>query len=266
MIWEILEQSGKLWREIATLATPLDSKKPTVYTKNPKNSSFEAYTDDKTIFINIDEPKIKKEFEKIIIPIYSQAAPILYGVKKPASDLELLVNLTLDSFLFFHFHEQLHPWVCPNSKEDERKITKALYDGIKKVEPGLNKSTLFMKVNNSKNLIWDVIDNGFFLRKTSVETDNLAEKISFVFQKDGRKIQSQPIISYPKGILPIAYLISANNHTTDIPISLMGSFYTSLSYNDAEIRKKAMNFFIEDLKSKKIEPADSMKLLQELYL
>lgn len=265
MVLEILKESEKTWREIARLATPLDADKPVIISDKPRQGDFEAYTDNKRIYISVDENKFRKNFEDIVVPAYRVAAPLLYRVRKPASDLELLTNLAFDTFLFIHFHEQLHPWVCPSSRQDEKRITMELYEAVKKAEPSLSKAEAMIKANNSKNLIWDVVDNAFFLRKTSVETDNLAEKISFVFQKDGRQLEYQPITSFPQGILPIVYLVSAHNNTTDIPISLMGGLYATLSYNSADMRKRAMDFFLKNLKSKGIDPADVPKILQKLY-
>ena len=265
MVLNTLRNAERTWREIAKLATPLDANKPVFIGTKPKNGDFEAYTDDKHIWINVDEAKFRKNFDNIVIPAYISSASTLYRVKNSISKLELTTNLMFDNFLFVHFHEQLHPWVCPNSKDDKRKITKALYDGVKKAEPTLSESEAMMKTNNSKNLMWDVIVNGFFVQKTSEKSDNLAEKIRFIFAKDGRKIDLQPVIDFPQGILPIVYIISANNRTTDIPISLMGSLYSSLSYNEPKIREKAFDFFLQDLKSKKIDEIKSMEILKEMY-
>lgn len=264
MIFEILQDSEKTWRNIARLATPLDSEKKVNLGKKPRIGDLEAYTDDVEIYINVDAPLFRKNFENIIIPAYKIASEKLYGVSS-VSDLELLKNLTLDTFLFIHFHEQLHPWLCPNSEEDRKNINKALYEGIKEAEPSLSESQVMTKVNNSKNLIWDTVINASFLHKTGNNEDILANKIKFVFTKNNRVISSSPITNYPQGILPILYTISANNRTTDAPISLVGSFYTTLSYNDANLRSRALDFFLEDLKSKRIPEQQVMQILKNMY-
>jgi len=266
MMLQILKNAESTWRETVRLAAPLDSEKPVVIGTQPRQGDFEAYTDDKSIFINVDEKKFRKNFEDIVIKAYQDSAHILYSlpsIPKP----ELLPNLVFDNFLFVHFHEQLHPWVCPNSKEDERKITKALYDGIKEATPNIPKTEAMLKVNNSKNLIWDVVLNISFLSKTAgYNNDDLEQKIGFVFSKNKRKIGSQPVLQYPKGILPILYIISASNRTTDVPISLVGGMYSTLSFNNPDTRGKALEYFLDDLKTKKVSNSDAEDILKRMYL
>ncbi len=258
-----------MFREILKLIRPIDADKEIVITTKPSKlgGDFEAYTDDKKIFINVsNEPKLQKSFENVILPIYKPSAAKLYDVKSVSSDLELLTNLVFDSFLFIDFHEELHPWVCPNSKYDERTINKNLFDGISKAEKTLSKAQAMYKVNNCKNLIWDFVINTDFVSKVAgYNNDDLEKKINYVFVRDGRKIEYQPVTHYPSGILPVLYLTSAKNHTTDIPISLMGAMYTTMSYNDSGIRQRVMDIFHDDLKSKKLSESESTKLIEELY-
>ncbi|MBU1849674.1 MAG: hypothetical protein KKH40_03005 [Nanoarchaeota archaeon] len=268
LVRKILEESSLTWRDIVRLATPIDAGKKVVLGKNPNSSSdFEAYTDNVKIVINLnDEKKFQDNFQNIIVPAYKVAASKLYDVKKGISEKELLKNLMFDAFLFIHFHEQLHPWLCPNSDYDEKLINKHLYEGVKIAEPSLSKSQAMFKVNNSKNLIWDAVLNISFVSKTAgFDNDPLAEKISYVFQKDGREIEYQPVLHYPSGILPTIYMTSAKNRTTDIPISIVGAMYASMSYNDSVVRNNAMDVFFDDLKSKKLSQNDSSALLKKMY-
>jgi hypothetical protein len=268
MIIKAAKEAANLWRQIAKLATPLDAKKPVIIKSDPKNPvDFMAYTDNKKIYIHINnEKKFQKDFENIILPLYARNSHISYDVSKPASRAELLRNLLLDTFLFVDFHEQLHPWVCPNSKFDEKEINLALYAGIKEAEPHLTKSEILYKVNNSKNLIWDVVINTHFLSKVHAYNDNnLDDKIRFVFGKNKRTIEYQPITHYPAGILPIVYLTSASNSTTDIPISLVGSMYTTMSYFDPKTREAAMDVFLKDLNGKKLNRTQSLDTLVAMY-
>ncbi|MFA5084491.1 MAG: hypothetical protein WC475_03915 [Candidatus Paceibacterota bacterium] len=266
MVLDILKSAESTWREIVKLANPLDSDKEVVIGTKPKQGNFEAYTDNKKIYINVDDKKFGKTFEDAIIPAYSDSANKLYGISKAIPDRELFDNLVFDNFLFVHFHEQFHPWICPNSKDDERKISKALYDGIKEAEPYLSRLEAMMKVNNSKNLIWDIVLNVSFLSKTAGYNDeDLEQKIKYVFSKNERKIQMQQIEGYPKGIMPILYMISAKNRTTDIPISLVGGMYSTLSFNNPDMRKKALAFFLEDLESKKIPEAKTLDIIKKMY-
>ena len=59
----------------------------------------------------------------------------------------------------------MHPWLCPNSKYDEKKISAVLYEGICEAEPGIKKTDVMFKVNNCKNLIWDLVLNTSFISK-----------------------------------------------------------------------------------------------------
>lgn len=267
MIQELLTDATAMWREITKLARPVDSEKQVITKPNPKSpNDFDAYTDDKKIYISINnEAKFRKNFEDIIVPAYRIAASKLYDVAKKISDTELLKNLVLDTLLFIHFHEQFHPWLCPNSREDEKRINIALFEGIRKALPSLPKKEAFFKVNNCKNLIWDTVLNVSFISKTS-GNDTLEEKISYVFTKEGRKIEYQPVTHYPSGILPIIYMSSARNRTTEIPISLMGLFYSTLSYNDSDVRKNAVSVFLDDLKSKGMQNSDALDTLKKMYL
>ena len=220
MMLDILRNASVTWREIVKLATPLDSDKPVFIGANPKSpADFEAYTDNQKIYINLNnEAKFQKDLESIVVPAYKVAAHKLYDVTKAVSDPELVANLAFDTFLFIHFHEQLHPWLCPNSKFDEQSITKALFEGIMKAEPGLSKGEAMVKTNNCKNLIWDTVLNISFISKTSgYNNENLEQKISYVFVKNGRQIEYQPVTKYPAGILPVAYIMSAQNRPLTSP-------------------------------------------------
>ena len=267
MILDILKNAEATWRDIASLATPLDADKEVVIgSKTKSHSDFEAYTDNKKIYININnEKKFQKNFENIVVPAYKIAASRLYDVPNQISESELLINLIFDTFLFIHLHEQLHPWLCPNSKYDEKTITKTLYDGIKEAEPMLSKAEVLYKVNNCKNLIWDTVLNISFVSKTSNSDDKLEQKIEFVFAEKNRKIEFQPVTHYPSGILPIVYMTSAQNRTTDIPISLIGAMYATLSYNDSGVRQKAIDVFLEDLENKKIDEKKALGILKDMY-
>lgn len=266
MILDLVRESSKTWREITRLARPIDSSKPVIIGSNPKaRSNFEAYTDNEKIYINVnDEGKFQQDLENTVVSAYRIAASRVYDISRPISDVELLRNLVFDLFLFIHFHEQMHPWLCPNSKSDEKKINASLYEGICEAEPGIIKSEAMFKVNNCKNLIWDLVLNTSFISKVAGHGDILEEKVNFVFKKEEREINGEPIIHYPSGILPVIYMVSAHNHTTDVPIGLTGCFYTSLSYNDPRLRQNAMKVFVNNLALKKMHDAE--QVLSAMYL
>ncbi len=164
------------------------------------------------------------------------------------------------------FHELYHPLVCPNSKEDEEYISCAIHDGLKERIPNLGAKEYVYLVNNCKNLIWDFILNiAFIARSSGFKRDILKEKISFVFKERKRMIEDQDIRYYPKGVLPLIYLISAKNRRTDVLISLVGIFYATLSYNEPNIRKRSITVFLDDLKKKGIDNAIALEALTEMY-
>ncbi len=267
MIMDILRDAEHWWREIVKIATPLDSDKQVVVGDKPRTAAdFEAYTDNRRIYINVDEKRFLDDFKKIIVPAYRVAAKKLYNVPEEVPDLELLTNLVFDTFLFVHFHEQLHPWLCPNSETDEARISKALYEGFREAQKSLSEKDAMIRVNNCKNLAWDVVLNVSFISKTAgYADDNLEKKINYVFTKENRQIEYQPVTHYPSGIVPIIYMTSAQNRTTDIPISLIGLMYSTMSYNDPALREKAAEVFLEDLDVKKMKRATALETLKEMY-
>jgi hypothetical protein len=269
MISEALEQAKDTWQEIVKLTFPLFADMPIKIGSNPKSkSTFSAYTNNKTIVVNVNDPsRMEREYDGLIVPNYQPSAPVLYGVPRKISDNELGKGLAFDNFFFIFSHELYHPRVCPNSKEDQKKISKSLYDGIKEAEPNIPKRDVFFKVNNSKNLIWDVVVNLTFLSEIEgLHDKKLRQRIGYVFSKNKRQIDSQPVSHFPNGIVPIAYLTSANDRTTDIPISLVGSMYTTMSYNHSTARKNAMKIFLDDLMSKRMDEVQTMSKLKEMYL
>ena len=273
MILDILNGAEKTFRQVLTLENPLDADRPVVIGSNPKsNAEFDAFTQKENgvwvIHINInDEKRFRESLEGIVVPAYQVAASRLYDVPGKISKPELFRNLTFDAFLFMLFHEQFHPRLCPNSEYDEKRITLNIFRGIEEAEPGLSKMEVLQKTNNCKNLIWDtVVNNAFISRASGLNGDPLASKISFVFQQDNRVIELQPVMHYPSGIVPIIYMTSAAQGTTDIPISLMGALYTSMSYNTPEVRGRAMQIFLDDLAKKGLEEAKAKEILQAMYL
>jgi len=268
LIERALQESQDTWRDVIRLAYPLFGEMPIKVKSNPKSSSsFDAYTDNSTIYVSINNPKrLEDEFGKIVVPAYRHSSDSVYHVARKLTDPGLQEGLMFDNFFFLYSHELGHPTVCPNSKEDQKKIAKALYDGIRKADSSLSKAEVFFKVNNCKNLVWDVVVNLDFLSKVKgLNDDPLKQKIGYVFQRRKRAIENQPISQYPEGVIPDVYLISAAERAADIPISLMGALYATLSYVDAGTRQKALDVFWEGLKSNRMDTDDAIGKLEEIY-
>lgn len=268
MLVDELLEARKYWRNIVKLAYPLDYNKPVIIGANSKATvPFESYTDNQTIFININKPKeFESEFPNFAVPHYKDASTKLYYLSKKIGDSSLEKSLEFDFFLFVLFHELYHPLVCPNSREDEKQISHAIYDGLRDSNPNLGAKEYVYLVNNCKNLIWDFILNIVFIaRSAGFKRDILKDKIGFVFKERKRMIENQDVLGYPKGILPLIYLISAKNRKTDVLISLIGMFYATLSYNEPNIRKRSIEIFLDDLEKKGIDKALALETLKEMY-
>lgn len=267
MSMKVLSESRDDFKEIVSLTYPVFEDMPVVIGSKPNSkSTFSAHTDNRSLFVNVNDPnKLEAEFQNFIVPKYQPSSDILYGVKSRVGNVELQPALEYDFFMFLFGHELFHPRHCPVSKEDQRQISKSLYQGIREVEPSLTPKEALFKVNNCKNLIWDVVVNTNFINKTGSD-DALAKNIKHVFEKNDRKVGNQKVKAYPSGIGPIPYIISAEKNTTDKAISLMGTLYSSLSFNDKAAREEALQTFAKDLDKKGMSDQASKKRMNDIYL
>ncbi len=266
-----LKTASQLWRETVMICYPLYGDVPLhiEVKENNDQPTFQAYTNGKAIWIKIGQAvKWHKDLLNQIIPRYDNDFPLLYRLNKNKhiAPFEKTYHLHIDNFIFVLFHELYHPLLCPDSREDERAINVALYEGIKEALPAISESKMVNKVNNCKNLVWDVVVNlNFLYRSESADIDNLKDNIAYTFSKNNRNIKKLPIPLFPSGIIPMIYIMSAENNTTDIPIAFVGLFYSYLSYNSIDVRDLSINVFLEALNRHKLSQQTIIKVLRHMF-
>jgi hypothetical protein len=266
-----LKNASQLWREIVMISYPLYGDMPlNIDVKDDKDQpSFQAYTNGKAIWIKIGQAvKWHNDLLNQIIPRYDNDFPLLYRLNKNKhiESFEKSYHLHIDNFIFVLFHELYHPLICPDSREDERAVNIALYEGIKEALPTIDESKILNKVNNCKNLVWDVVVNlNFLYRSESADIDHLKDNITYIFLKNNRNIKKIPIPLFPSGIIPMIYIISAENNTTDIPIAFIGLFYSYLSYNTIDVRDLSINVFMEALNRHGLNQQTIIKVLRHMF-
>lgn len=241
-----LARAERDFRRIVRSTYPLSADMP-VLIEDPDGAPFGAYTDNRAIHVQIDPVAFEKQFAHLA-GHHKGSGHLLYGLSKAIQEPSLAEHLPYDLFLVVLFHELYHPLICPNSREDEKSISQAMCRGLKAVEPQLPAKDLLYKVDHCKNLVWDVVVNVSLLAR--LRRHLLHERITTLFREDARAIEEQPVQELPRGALPILYLISAEQGTTDLLISLAGLFYASLSYDDPDTRARSMAVFIADLQKK----------------
>ncbi|MEW6365332.1 MAG: hypothetical protein AB1714_11950 [Acidobacteriota bacterium] len=265
MIEGVLAEAVETWRRIVELAYPIYAATPVVLGRHPESPApFEACTDNRRIFVNINnEAELESGFSGFAVPHYRDGAAGLYRIPARMSDETLLRNLEFDTFLFVLDHELLHPLVCPNSRDDERAISRAILAGFKKVRPELSGKELLYFVDNCKNLLWDFVVNVAFL--ASAASGILREKIRFVFARSARQIEGCDVSKFPQGVVPLMYLLSAKNRRTDVLISLAGLFYSTIAIADAGTRRRSVELFLDDLRAKGVCAPEALDALRGIY-
>jgi hypothetical protein len=267
VIDEVFARAERDWREIVERAYPLTAGIPVVVKRDPKAPTpFESYTDNRTITVGLHQPsQLERDFARFAVPERGEGHR-LYGLAAGAADAAIAGEVPYDVFLLVLFHELFHPLVCPNSREDERAISQAIYRGVIAAEPALAPKDAVFKVDHVKNLVWDVVVNVTFLaRSRSVRRDILRSRIGDVFRENARAIAGQPVVDFPKGMLPVVYLMSAGRGTTDKLIALAGLFYATLSYGDPFNRERAIRAFLDDLARKGMDESTAASHLAAMY-
>ena len=159
-VLQLLETAEQTWRQTIQIEYPLFADMPVIKAKpDPKNSRhWMFYTDLKTIHMDVFKPEVvEKNLRDTIQHMYQGA----YGVSIVPSD-ELMQRLLHDHFTYLFFHELFHPAYCPDSKEDEKLVDKALYNGIEAALPSTPKPDILKRVGNARNAGWDQVgDTGF---------------------------------------------------------------------------------------------------------
>src|SRR3989344_1639537 len=201
-VLQLLETAEQTWRQTIQIEYPLFADMPVIKAKpDPKNSRhWMFYTDLKTIHMDVFKPEVvEKNLRDTIQHMYQGA----YGVSIVPSD-ELMQRLLHDHFTYLYFHELFHPAYCPDSKEDEKLVDKALYDGIQAALPNAPKPDILKRVGNARNAGWDqVIDTGFSHLSRAGST--LESRLERVLEQ--APVDLQQIRRLPDGVIPIFDII-----------------------------------------------------------
>jgi hypothetical protein len=270
MISETLPLACRLWSRIAALAYPVAGAPEIVDKSDPKASvPMEFYTDMTRIYVGLHQPQqVEAHWRTHLVPLYRRSLSAVYPGAGVVADDDLASNLWLDTLLFVLFHELYHPLVCPNSREDEKAISVALYRGLQSRLPGLQSLELLERTDQLKNLVWDLLVNTTFLaRLAGIGHDPLDSRCRYIFAQEQRRIDAVPVASVPSAVVPAIYFLSAKNATTDLVICIMGALYTYLSAPAPDLVLGLLDAFrAEGQRLNCPRPPDelAMALLQEL--
>ncbi len=246
MIAETLPVARDFWSRIVERAYPLYGSREVVVQCDPKSSApTEFYTDNEKIYVCLNRPQeASAEFRKHVLPVYRPSLAALYPGARAVPDDVLERNLWVDTLLFVLFHELYHPLICPNSAEDEKEISRALYRGIKAALPTVDALSVLRRVVEIKNLVWDLVVNVAFLaRLGGADYDPLRSGCGSVFARADRRIDVAPIRAIPPPVVPAVYYQSAATAHTDLLIAIMGTLYTVLSTAEVALRERLLDGF-----------------------
>ena len=234
MLQEALLEAEKLWRTITQRAYPLYGNKEVVHVDEPKmQTPLAFYTDDEKIYVELnDVKKAEKDFDTFVTPIFG-----------PLTGLDSF-QLWQDTLLFILFHELYHPLICPDSIDDEKELSCAIYRGLTKSE---NPAKAAKLSHNVKNLFWDLIVNVTYLARTQKGNHNS-------FQRASQQVLQR---SAPTTIVPALYYQSACTASADFLISTMGSLYTELSVEDEKVKETLFKAFDKEGKRLGVTEAPS---------
>ena len=258
-ILQLLDTAEQTWRKTIQPEYPLFSDMPVLKAnpdpKNPRHWMF--YTDLKTIHMDVFKPDIvEKHLRDKLQHMYKEA----YGTSIAPSN-ELIQRLLHDHFTYLYFHELFHPTYCPDSKEDEKLVDKALYEGIQEAIPNAPKPDILKRVGNARNAGWDqVIDTGFFY--LSREGSALESRLERILEHS--QVDLQQIRRLPDGVIPIFDIIEfeeTNKPFDSFFYPLTRAIYGLTFTRDHNLRGAVFDYF-KKRTAQQMNPAefdDSMK-------
>ncbi len=255
------KKAGDIFKQIVKENFPIftDVEVKIEYKEKKGDQIWGACTNNKQIFIDIyDVDEIEKRFRKKILPHYKRVFKDIYGVSVPTE--EALEYLMRDTFLFFLFHEIGHPKDCPNSKEEEKKIDKTLFETIKEVEPGIKTKDAIRKVDNVRNHVWDMVVNTLFYADTRGKRNPLdSEKFKQAYIDNGINIEN-----YPDATIPIFYIDQCDT-PGDKLFSLISLFYGSLHASNNQARHKHVKYFVKACEKTYMTKRDIRGVFTDMY-
>ncbi len=242
MIETILDDAERSWRDVLRTEYPLFGSMPVVKApQDPKNQRhWEFYTDGKTVHMNVFKPAvIEKIFDASIAKMFGYPAP---------TGFTLTERLHHDNFLYLFHHETFHPVYCPDSKQDEEAVDKAIYEGIKKGIPGVSDLDALRRVGNARNAVWDtVIDSAFFYLANY--NNRLERRIKSVLKDRGLDLSALPQL--PDGVVTIFDVVEREVDKKPGPslfYPLTRALYGLMLCKEHTTRKPVFEYFLDVLK------------------
>ncbi len=254
-VLEKLEQAEITWREIVQTEFPLFSDTHVIKAKpDPKNQRhWQFYTKCERdaegrheVHMDVFKPDVvDKAFNGRVKDIFSKA----YGL--PSFDAqEFIRRLHHDNFTYLYFHELLHHLYCPDSKDDEKQVDKALHDGIKKVTPNVPDADILNKVGNSRNSAWDLLDDGSFFYLSHYH-NQLEQRLSRALKSRNLELPQAPEL--PDGVITVFDVVEMElkkDEHDSLYYPLTRGIYALLFCKEKETRGVVFDYFRSHLHPK----------------
>jgi len=205
------------WRALVGSAHPLYGARQVVVTTGRRSEpAVEFYTDARQIYVDVnDGDRASADFEGTVKTWADAGSAVTWN--------DVLVTVLL--------HEIYHPLVCPDSLDDEREISCALFRGLARVHGGAAPTALLS--HHVKNLFWDLVVNVTLLARLA---DERRSSLGRACRRAGR---SEALAR----ALPALYFQSAAAGTADGLLAVMGALYTALAVPTAALRKPLLAVF-----------------------
>lgn len=248
-----LDESEEIWRGVTRKKFPLFSNieidKKADKSKRMGNAIWEFFIDEdgEVMHTLIFDPKeVYNQFRKTIFPLY-------FGKKATDNDEETIEDLLLDVMTYLHFHELGHPMDAPYSKNDRKKVNKALFDGISEVLPYAKKSDILAKAANAGNMTLDmIVDDTFYSRVNGISQDDISNVLEGEFKKAEGKQKSLEdgvitiwdVIEISRGNKILNKKNEDEKKASEV-YSISRIPYVMLFVNDEELREKEYGLFVD---------------------
>lgn len=248
-------------------------------TNQNKQDLWNIYTDGKSVYFDIlNEKDLIDRFNDRAVNMYFENLTVEDAISLFGADEKYFQknDLRKNAIIFFgkdnlskilmysngfylSAHEIGHKVDCPNCEDDKKKISKALFDGIKKKKIDSDGDAT-RKVGNVSNLVYDMIlDTVWYARSSNEDTLNsiLKNYDSDYFINPNQ----ENVIDGSICIFDVVSKPDANNNPLNFDNQLYGqdvdkralfllsrALYADLFIENVNLREKVKNYFLDDLK------------------